>query len=70
MPYKRLGNNLDKFKNLRRWFDTLKLRPAVRKGVDLGSDWKRSERQSDSARAIIFGQNSQTVFDAADAAEK
>jgi GST-like protein len=70
MPYKRLGNHLDKFENLRRWFDTLKQRPAVRKGVDLGNDWKRSERQSDSARAIIFGQNSQTVFDAADAAEK
>jgi GST-like protein len=70
MPYKRFGNDLDKFKNLRRWFDGLKQRPAVRKGVDLGSDWKRSEKQSDAARSIIFGQNSETVFAAADAAEK
>lgn len=70
LPYKRLGNDLDKFENLRRWFDVLKKRPAVRKGIDLGSDWKRSERQSDAARSIIFGQNSKTVFDAADAAEK
>ena len=70
MPYKRFGNDLDKFENLRRWFDGLKERPAVRKGVDLGSDWKRSEKQSDAARSIIFGQNSETVFAAADAAEK
>jgi GST-like protein len=70
MPYKRFGNDLDKFENLRRWFDGLKQRPAVRKGVDLGSDWKRSEKQSDAARSIIFGQNSETVFAAADAAEE
>jgi len=69
-PYRRFGNDLDKFENLRRWFDTLKQRPAVRKGIELGQDWKRSERKSDSAREIIFGQNAQTVFDAADAAEK
>ncbi len=69
VPYQRLGNSLDKFKNLRRWFDALKERPAVRRGVDLGNDWKRTERVSEVARANMFGQNSQTVFDAADAAE-
>jgi GST-like protein len=69
VPYKRLGNDLDKFENLRRWFDAIKQRPAVRRGVDLGSDWKRDERVSEVARTNMFGQNSQTVFDAADAAE-
>jgi len=69
-PYRRLGNDLDKFENLRRWFDALKQRPAVRKGIELGQDWQRSERKSDAARAIIFGQNAQTVFDAANAEEK
>jgi len=66
LPYKRFGNDLGRFTNLRRWFDTLKQRPAVRKGVDLGRDWPRNERQSEAARSIIFGQNSKTVFDAAD----
>lgn len=70
MPYKRLGNDLDKFENLRRWFDTIKARPAVQKGVDLGADWNRSERADKKAKAMMFGQNSQTVFAAADAAEK
>jgi len=69
VPYRRLGNDLDKFENVRRWFDGLKQRSAVRKGIDLGRDWKRDESQSDTARSIMFGQDSQTVFDAADAAE-
>ena len=70
LPYKRFGNDLGRFTNLRRWFDTLKQRPAVRKGVDLGRDWPRNERQSEAARSIIFGQNSKTVFDAADKATR
>ena len=70
MPYKRLGNDLDKFANLRRWFDAMKQRPAVQKGTDVGSDWKRDERASAAAKAVMFGQNSQTVFDAAKHTEK
>ena len=66
MPYRRLGNDLDKFENLRRWFDTIKSRPAVQKGVDLGADWQRDERRSKAAKAVLFGQNSKTVFAAAD----
>jgi GST-like protein len=65
LPYKRFGNDLDKFSNLRRWFDTIKERPAVRRGVDLGEGWQRHETDSDKAHAIMFGQNSKTVFDAA-----
>ena len=70
LPYRKLGNDLDKFVNLRRWFDTLKERPAVRRGVDLGKDWPRDEARSDKAHAIMFGQNSATVFAAAKELEK
>lgn len=69
LPYKRLGNDLDRFENVRRWFDTLKIRSAVRAGVDLGKDWKRSERSSDDAHSLLFGQNSDTVFEAVRRAE-
>ena len=65
LPYKKLGNDLDSFSNLRRWFDTMKERPAVRRGVDLGKDWRRDETRSDKAHSIMFGQDSKTVFDAA-----
>ncbi len=70
LPYKRLGNDLDKFTHLRRWFDTLKNRPAVRKGVDLGKDWRRDEARNEKARALMFDQNAETVFAAAEAAKE
>jgi len=70
MPYRRFGNDLDRFANLRVWFDTIKGRPAVQRGVDVGKDWKRDEARNAKARALLFGQNSETVFRAADAVEK
>ncbi len=70
MPYRRLGNDLDRFENLRVWFDTIKNRSAVQRGVDLGSDWKRDETRRDKAHSIMFGQNSETVFNAAKSVEK
>ena len=36
--YKRYEVDLDKFSNVRRWFDTIKRRPAVRKGIDIGKE--------------------------------
>ena len=69
MPYKRYGLDLDRFENLRRWFDALKERPAVQRGVDVGKDWRRDEARNDKARALMFGQDSATVFAAAKALE-
>ncbi len=34
--YKRYEVDLDRFSNVRRWFDAIKSRPAVRKGIDVG----------------------------------
>lgn len=62
IPYRRLGNDLDKFANLRRWFDSLKARPAVQAGVDLGEDWRRDEAKNEKARALMFNQTSETVY--------
>ncbi len=69
MPYRGLGNDLDHFENLRRWFDAIKSRPAVQRGVDVGSDWRRDEARSEKGRSMMFGQNSETVFNAAKAGE-
>jgi GST-like protein len=70
MPYRRLGNDIDRFENVRRWFDVIKARPAVRRGVDLGKDWPRNELRQNAAREILFGQNADTVLNAAKALEK
>jgi GST-like protein len=70
IPYHRLGNNLDKFPNLRRWFDTLKARPSVQRGVDVGKGWRRDEARNEKARRLMFNQNSETVLMAAGAKEE
>jgi len=65
LPYRRFGNDLDNFPNLRRWFDTLKERPAVQRGVNLGKSWRRNEARNEKARAMMFDQNAETVRKAA-----
>ena len=65
LPYRRLGNDLENFPNLRRWFDTLKERPAVQRGVNLGKGWRRNEATNEKARAMMFDQNAETVRKAA-----
>ncbi len=63
--YKRLGTSLDEFANLRRWFDAIKIRPAVRRGMDLGDDWRKSSDLTDEeARKVLFGQTAQSIAQA------
>lgn len=45
---------LGEFPNLRRWFDTLSARPAVRKGCQVGAEWRG--QPDETARKILFGQ--------------
>ena len=68
-PYERFGVDLDPFTNLRRWFDTLKNRQGVRAGMDVGKEWQSDLTRNEEARAMLFEQNSATVFKAAEALE-
>ena len=70
LPYRRLGNDLDKFANLRRWFDAIKERPAVRRGIDLGKGWRSKQARDEKAHDVMFGQDSTTVLNAARKLEK
>jgi GST-like protein len=65
MSYKRLGADLDKFDNLRCWFDAIKARPAVQHGADLGNDWHKPELTDEEARKVLFGQNAASIAAAA-----
>ena len=69
VPYRRFGFELDRFANLRRWFDAIKSREAVQDGVNLGRGWRRDAARSERARALMFGQDSTTVYQAADEPE-
>ena len=60
--YKRYEVDLNKFKEVRRWFDTMKNRTAVRKGMDVGND-NRTFRQKPTSESLkmMFQQDSDSI---------
>ncbi|WHZ11984.1 MAG: Glutathione S-transferase [Burkholderiaceae bacterium] len=54
---------LDDFPAVKRWYDAMFLRPAVKRGLDLGKDL-RAPALTDEARRALFGQTAQSVRDA------
>ena len=59
---KPLGQPLDEFPNVARWRETIKQRPAVQAGVDLGKDLRRSAPPTDEERRVLFNQTSRDVL--------
>tara|TARA_B100000586_G_scaffold238816_1_gene190780 strand:+ start:100 stop:831 length:732 start_codon:yes stop_codon:yes gene_type:complete len=69
--YKRYEVDLDKFKNVRRWFDDLKNRSAVRKGMDVGKlDRNFGQKPTEESLKMMFQQNSETITTASKKKEK
>ena len=58
---KPLGQSLEPFPNVARWRQTIKERPAVRAGVDLGKEFRRTAPPSEEERSILFNQTSGTA---------
>ena len=57
-----LGQPLDDFPNVARWRETIKERPAVQRGVDLGKDLRRSAPPTDDERRVLFNQTARDVL--------
>ena len=58
VPYRNQGQDLVDFQNLKRWFDTLKTRPAVSRGLEVGEERRGDPNRlktDDKAREILFG---------------
>ena len=69
--YKRYEVDLNKFKNVRRWFDELKNRPCVRKGMDVGKESRTfSQKPTKESLKMMFQQNSESIQKAAKEKEK
>ena len=69
--YKRYEIDLNKFKNVRRWFDDLKNRPGVRKGMDVGKGNRTfSQKPTKESLKMMFQQNSESIQEAAQKKEK
>ncbi|MEL6817482.1 MAG: glutathione S-transferase family protein [Pseudomonadota bacterium] len=58
VPHERQGQDLNDFPNLKRWFETMKARPAVEKGLAIGKEERdrTNLRDDKEAQAVLFGQ--------------
>ena len=68
VPWERQGQNIADFPQLKRWFETMKARPAVTKGFELGKELRNPAGMDDAAKKVLFGQTAQSTAQAAGAA--
>lgn len=56
--YERQGQKLEDFPNVQRWHETMKQRPAVRRGFDVGKEARdaMAKGPDEEARKVLFGQ--------------
>lgn len=55
-PHERLGQSLDGYPAVQRWFEAVAARPAVQRGLEAGSELRHAGGLDDEARRILFGQ--------------
>jgi GST-like protein len=66
VPYKRFEQSMDDYPGVRRWFDAIKARPAVQRGMDVGKASRRpTGEMTEEQRRMMFGQTGKSVADAA-----
>ena len=60
IPHERQGQRLDDFPHLKRWYQAMKARPAVVRGIDVGKDESKRMNLADDkeAQKVLFGQKS------------
>lgn len=57
ITYRSQGIPLDRFPNVRRWYDHLKERPALRRGYEVGREFGKPGQPDEKARESLFGAN-------------
>src|SRR5258708_4890775 len=62
VPWKKQGQNLDAFPNLRRWFDAMRSRPAVIRAYDRAMPWVSRSAVTAEGKKLLFGQTARTTL--------
>jgi len=61
VPHERQQQKLDDFPHLRRWFDRMAARPAVRRAYDRAREINQQPVVSEESKSILFGQTAAVV---------
>lgn len=61
VPHKRQQQNLDDFPHLKRWFETIRARPAVQRAYTLAEKINTAPVVSEESRALLFQQTASTT---------
>jgi GST-like protein len=59
--HERLGQSLEEFPHLSRWFSEIGARPAVQKATAIGMDWWSQRAPDEESRKVLFGQTARSV---------
>ncbi len=61
VPYERQQQKLEDFPNLKRWFETMRARPAVERAYALAAQVNPQPVTDERSRAVLFGQTAASV---------
>ena len=60
VPHQNQGQKLEDFPHLQRWFEAMKARPGVERGMAVGKDL-RTTTMDDDAKKVLFGQTAKNL---------
>src|SRR5277367_5830263 len=61
VPHERQGQNLEDFPHLKRWFESIKARPAVVRAYEKAKEINTQPTVSEESKRILFGQTAAAV---------